>query len=174
MAVIVLEEASLGRPDAKARAHSGLVAIPESERKGQTRMGFGPHANKTYATVLRNHKKYIEQNFGRYRFVQKDQQDITITYIQQRLEFVPVSSNKPGKKSHQTGQSNTPTGMSFGMSMEDYALQKKEQAFVKWLQSPEAGHLYEDYEHERNEKSYDSTTRHVHDTVGAALVCTIL
>lgn len=41
MAVIVLEEASLGRPDAKARAQSGLGNIPESERKGQTLLGFG-------------------------------------------------------------------------------------------------------------------------------------
>lgn len=109
-------------------------------------MDFGPHSHLTYVQVLHQRRKYVQENFGWYRHVQRQQQDITLPYAQQVLEFVPTS---------------TPSSLKHDVAA---------QAFAEWLQTPEAGHLYEQSERERFDKGYDKNLRNVHDVC----CCTIM
>ena len=143
--VIVLEEASFGRYGTKPP--SATEALPAKERKGDTLLGFGPHAHLTYERVLAHkYKTYVEPTFGRYRYVDKQAQDITMSQIQQSLEFVPTG--------------NTVTNNNLAA-----------QAFASWLQTPEAGHIYEAAKQKQFDKDY-AENRPVHD-VAALCFCVI-
>jgi hypothetical protein len=112
-AVTVLENATIGR-DATA-----AIPAADGEASGsQTTLGFGTYQELTYEQVLTDHKQYENKNFGRYVYVAKRSQNILQPVSQQSLQFVPAEK---GPKVSTDAR----------------------KAFYAWLQTPEAGRVFE-------------------------------
>lgn len=114
--VMVLELATFGNP-----MKEQLLKNNNKTTRSGTRLGFGKYADLTYKDMLWDHyESYVTKNFGRYVYSDCQNQNVMAAHVQQKLEFVPVDAPKVSTK--------------------------ERQAFMEWLQTPDAGYTFEGIE----------------------------
>mmetsp|Transcript_2740 Transcript_2740/g.7666 ORF Transcript_2740/g.7666 Transcript_2740/m.7666 type:complete len:183 (+) Transcript_2740:86-634(+) len=177
--IIVLEEASLGRSATKAR-------IPDSENDQasehcRTVLGFGPYSQLTYQQLLQNptiYKDYVVPKFGRYRYIPKQAQNITIALHQQALEFVPAPAfiNRGDSDLDQDEQTTaSSTSDNDNNNNDETTLPPRANELFEWLQTQEAGRIYErTQELEFQKKSYAVHQHRSHGNTGMSACCPLM